>query len=90
MKPSTSEIKKAIETFLSDNMGVKVEDGISFAQIGVDSMGILKVLLFLEKECGIYIPDSELTSENIRSVESLAETARVYASREAEGTEGDA
>ncbi len=79
-KPSFKELKKAMELFLADNMGVQVEPGASFAHMGVDSMAILKILLFLEKEFGIYIPDSELTWENIRSIDSLATAAQAQVS----------
>ncbi len=79
-RPSLSELKRAIESFLADNMGVQVESGAPFANMGVDSMAILKILLFLEKEFGIYLPDSELTWENIRSIDSLAAAARAQVS----------
>ena len=77
--PSFSELKRAMEAYLADHMGVMVESGATFAHMGVDSMAILKLLLFLEKEFGIYLPDSELTWENIQSVDTLAGAAKAFA-----------
>ncbi len=72
---SETEIREAIETFLSGTMGVQVKPGESFAGMGVDSMAILKILFFLERELDISIPDSALTSENIYSIQTLAAAA---------------
>ena len=72
---SEAEISGAIESFLKNSMGITIEPGATFASMGVDSMAILKILMFLEKELGIYVPDSELTWENIQSVATLSEIA---------------
>ena len=43
-----------------------------FETAGVDSMGLLKVLLFIEAEFGFWMPDEDLEEENIRSPRALA------------------
>ncbi len=43
-----------------------------FETAGVDSMGLLKVLLFIEAEFGFWMPDEDLAEENIRSPRALA------------------
>ena len=42
------------------------------AAAGVDSMALLKVLVFLEREFGIWIPDEDLTDDVITSARTLA------------------
>jgi acyl carrier protein len=39
---------------------------------GVDSMGLLKILLFVEAEFGFWMPDADLRPENISSLRALA------------------
>jgi len=39
---------------------------------GLDSMALLKVLLFIEAEFGFLIPDEDLVQENVRSPRTLA------------------
>ena len=43
-----------------------------FEAAGVDSMGLLKVLLFIETEFGFWMPDEDLVEENITSARALA------------------
>jgi len=42
------------------------------SRLGVDSVSIVQMLLFVERRFGIEIPDSELTHRNLESVDSLA------------------
>ncbi len=42
------------------------------ADAGVDSMALLKVLVFLEREVAVWIPDEDLTDDVIRSARTLA------------------
>jgi acyl carrier protein len=39
---------------------------------GVDSMGLLKILLFVEAEFGFWMPDADLRTENVSSLRRLA------------------
>ncbi|PYM18289.1 MAG: hypothetical protein DMD81_06430 [Candidatus Rokuibacteriota bacterium] len=43
-----------------------------FEAAGVDSMGLLKVLLFIETEFGFWMPDEDLLEENVGSPRALA------------------
>ena len=42
------------------------------APAGVDSMALLKVLVFIEREYGLWVPDEELTDDVIASARTLA------------------
>jgi acyl carrier protein len=39
---------------------------------GVDSMALLKVLLYIEREFGFWIPDEDLVDDTVASTASLA------------------
>jgi D-alanine--poly(phosphoribitol) ligase subunit 2 len=73
--PSVDEIAAAIVRFLNaqimaETNAVAADDDLAAA--GVDSMALLKVLVFLEREYGVWVPDAELTDEVIRSARALA------------------
>lgn len=42
------------------------------ADAGVDSMALLKVLVFLEREVGVWVPDEDLTDDVVRTPRTLA------------------
>lgn len=42
------------------------------ADAGVDSMALLKVLVFLEREVGVWVPDEDLTDDVVRTARTLA------------------
>lgn len=53
-----------------------LRDGDSLLESGmVDSLGVLEIVGFLEKEFAITISDDELVPENFESVERLAKFA---------------
>ena len=58
---------------------IGVED--RFDAAGVDSMALLKVLLCVEQEFGFWVPDGDLTDENVASATTLA---RYVAGRQTE------
>jgi acyl carrier protein len=52
--------------------GHAIGAGDVLEQAGVDSMGLLKVLLFVEREFGFWIPDEDLVPDNVATVAALA------------------
>jgi acyl carrier protein len=42
-----------------------------FEAAGVDSMAILKILLFIEREFGFWVPDEDLVDGNVASATAL-------------------
>ena len=69
------EIAKALTTFINTSImarghPVQADDDLEAA--GVDSMALLKILLFIEAEYGFWMPDEDLVEENIRTVRALA------------------
>jgi acyl carrier protein len=69
------EVAAAITAFVNANimaLGHPVAPDDEFSTAGVDSMGLLKVLLFIEAEFGLWIPDEDLVDGNVRSPRALA------------------
>ena len=65
--------KFVVDNFLFGDAG-SLGDDTSFMEGGIiDSTGILELIAFLEKTCGIRIEDGELVPENL---DSLARVAR--------------
>lgn len=76
------EVASAIVTFLNAEImapghGVGTDDGLAAA--GIDSMALLRVLLFVECTYGLWIPDEDLVDGNVATPRALARyvTARV-------------
>lgn len=55
---------------MAEGHPIVADDGLEAA--GVDSMALLKVLVFLEREYGIWVPDEDLTDQVITSARTLA------------------
>ena len=68
-------IVKVLTTFIDATImarghPVQPDDDLELA--GLDSMALLKILLFIEAEYGFWMPDEDLVEENIRTVRALA------------------
>jgi len=69
------EIADALITFINASImarGHPVQPHDDLEAAGLDSMALLKVLLFIEGEFGFWIPDEDLVRDNIRSPLALA------------------
>jgi acyl carrier protein len=54
---------------------VPVDSDTSFTTVGIDSMGIIELVLFIERKFNIAIPEQEMIPANFKSVRTLAECA---------------
>ena len=52
--------------------GRRIQPDDDFEMAGIDSMALLKVLLFVEAEFGFWPPDEDLVVGNLRSPRALA------------------
>lgn len=43
----------------------------SLLEAGLDSMGIMRLVLFIEEEFGVTLPDNELAPENMETLQLL-------------------
>jgi acyl carrier protein len=68
-------IVRALTAFVDANImarGLRIQPDDEFEMMGIDSMAMLKVLLFVEAEFGFWPPDEDLVPENLRSPRALA------------------
>ena len=47
-------------------------------QAGLDSMAIMRLVLFIENEYGVVLPDDELTPENMQTLSRLGNWIRQH------------
>jgi acyl carrier protein len=61
------------KNFLFSDQGYGYEDDTSFLEEGIiDSLGIIELVSFVEKEFGISVSDSELLPDNFDSIAKLS------------------
>lgn len=71
-------IKKTIRSYILENYlftddESALDDSDSFLARGIiDSTAVLEIVLFLEKDFGLWIKDEEMLPENLDSINSLA------------------
>lgn|GEM_PF-487548 len=72
--PEKADINQALLAFLKTTIvekDVEILAQTPFRQLGVDSLSIIELVLFIERRFQVVIPEDELTPENLNSVESL-------------------
>jgi Phosphopantetheine attachment site. len=71
---TTIQIRDFIrETFLKDKNNQNFSDDISLVDSGIiDSLGILKVLMFIEKTFGFKVDERDVVPEYFENVNALA------------------
>jgi acyl carrier protein len=65
-----------LRTFISTELlGAKDASGLSdtddLLAKGLDSMGILRLTIFIEERFGVAVPDEKVVPENVRTVDAL-------------------
>lgn len=71
----TDRVAGALVAFINDNImahGHPIGPDDDLERAGVDSMAFLKILLFVEREFGFWMPDEDLLRANIASARALA------------------
>lgn len=51
----------------------RFSDDDDLLQAGLDSMGIMRLVMFIEQEFGVTLPDAEIEPDNVRCVNTLAQ-----------------
>jgi len=73
------QIADALTAFINTNImarGHPVRPNDDLEAAGLDSMALLKVLLFIDAELGYWIPDEDLVRDTLRSPLALANYIR--------------
>lgn len=69
------EIQTGIQTYICRDLGADIhtlDPETPLADLGIDSMALLKILLFVEERFGVYLPDEALTTKNLYNLSSLS------------------
>ena len=66
-----NELLLFIRTSVLDS-GVSIEKDTAFRQLGIDSLSIIAIVLFIERKFGVRLPEEELVPENLGSVNAVA------------------
>jgi len=75
MSQDPEAVAEAICRFLRDDIlaeGVAFDAATPLARLGVDSLAIVELLLFVERRFGVTVPEARLTRAVLGSAESLA------------------
>jgi len=68
-------VEQQLRTFITENFFVEDTDlsgDASLTRSGViDSTGVMEILLFLEEQFGLKVPDDEITPENLDTLNNL-------------------
>ena len=69
------DVSSRLTSFINTHImarGRPVQPDDDLEQAGLDSMALLKILLFVEAEFGFWIPDEDLQQDTLRSARALA------------------
>ena len=66
--------------------GVALDSQTRLSDLGVDSVSLVEILLFIERRYGVTVPDEQLTRENLKTVAALAECVRRIGEGEGESS----
>lgn len=73
--PTQQAIAEALLEFLRSSIlaeGVAVDEATSLSQLGVDSVSLVELLLFIERRFKVIVPDGELTAANLATIQALS------------------
>lgn len=69
------EIKHYIErNILSSDVTIDADTNLQ--QAGIDSFSTVEIILFIERQYGVMIPDDKLVPENFKTLQALAATVQ--------------
>ena len=78
MAVSNSDIIASLTAYLQKRFlasGVEIKPSERFEDIGIDSMTVVELVMYIEEEFGIVIPADQLTGDNLATLDSLTACA---------------
>jgi acyl carrier protein len=72
---TVDEIATALCVYIKGNIvdtALIFDAETSFSSIGIDSLSIIELVLFIERKFNVVLPEEELIPENFQSAKSLA------------------
>jgi acyl carrier protein len=73
--PAQQAIAEALLDFLRATIlaeGVAVDETTALSQLGVDSVSLVELLLFIERRFDVVVPERELTATNLATIAALS------------------
>lgn len=78
MAHSNETITQALLAFVRESIlaeGVAISADSNLRDVGIDSYSVIEMVLFIERQFGIVLPEEKLVPENLQSVSALASSA---------------
>ena len=69
------DIKKYIENNILST-DVKIDASTNLQQAGIDSFSTVEIILFIERQYGVMIPDDKLIPDNFKTLKALSLTVQ--------------
>lgn len=69
------DIKKYIENNILST-DVKIDASTNLQQAGIDSFSTVEIILFIERQYGVMIPDDKLVPDNFKTLKALSATVQ--------------
>jgi acyl carrier protein len=69
------DIKKYIENNIL-SADVKIDASTNLQQAGIDSFSTVEIILFIERQYGVMIPDEKLIPDNFKTLQALSATVQ--------------
>jgi D-alanine--poly(phosphoribitol) ligase subunit 2 len=71
-----AHMKERLKKFIFDELiyheaPERFSDDDDLLEAGLDSMGIMRLIMFAEQAFGVTLPDTEIEPENVRSLNAL-------------------
>ena len=79
--PELDSIRAALCEFIRNNLaapGVTVQADTPLSELGLDSFSIIEIVLFIERNYQLSLPDEALNKENLYSAGTVAVCVRHY------------
>jgi acyl carrier protein len=74
MQEYTGALTEFIRQELLHGRSVKLDDDLDLLSAGViDSLGILRMVSFMEERFGVKVPDEDVVFENFQSIRAMAD-----------------
>jgi acyl carrier protein len=73
--PDVGEIRDQVCDFLRSDLvaeGASFDGDTPFNEMGVDSLSLVAILLFIERRFAVTVPESQLTRQNLKSAAALS------------------
>jgi len=68
-----------IKNYIEKNIlsaDVKIDASTNLQQAGIDSFSTVEIILFIERQYGVMIPDDQLVPDNFKTLQALASTVQ--------------